>query len=61
MITIKAQPSTSTGLPASRQYSVADAVNIILSDSPPVNQFTADSDCGEKNRPGLESLGTGLL
>ena len=35
MIAIKAQPSTSSGLPASRQYFLAVTVNIILNDSPP--------------------------
>ena len=34
MIAIKAQPSTSSGLPASRQYSLADALNMMLNDSP---------------------------
>ena len=48
MIAKKAQPSTFSGLPASRQYSLADTVNIILNDSPPENQFTANSDSGEE-------------
>ena len=48
MIVIKAQPSTSSGLPTSLQYSLADAVNKIWNDSPPENQFTANSDSGEE-------------
>ena len=47
-IVIKAQPSTSSELPASRQYSSADAVNMILNDSPPENQFAADNETGEE-------------
>ena len=47
-IAVKAQPGTSWGLPASRQYSLAVAANIILNDSPPENQFTTDSDSGEE-------------
>ena len=48
MIAIKAQPSTSSGLSTSHQYSSADAVNIILNVSPPETQFAADSDSGEE-------------
>ena len=43
-----AQPSTSSRLPASRQYSLTDAVNIILNDSSPENRLAADSDFGEE-------------
>ena len=43
-----AQPSTSSGLPASRQYSLTDAVNIILNDSSPENRLAADSDFGKE-------------
>ena len=49
-IAINAQPSTSSELPASRHYSLADAVSIVLNDSPPGKQFTADSDSGEEIR-----------
>ena len=57
MIAIKAQPSTSSGLPASRQYSSADAVNMILNDSPPKNQFTVSkhSDSSEEIDTRVES------
>ena len=41
-IVIEVPPSTSSGLPASRQYFLADAVNIILNESPLENQFAAD-------------------
>ena len=43
-IAIKAQPSIYSGHPASRQYSLADTVHIILNESPPENQVTANSD-----------------
>ena len=54
-IAVTVQPSTSSELPASRQYSLADAVSVILSDSPPENQFTADSDSGEEIDTRVES------
>ena len=47
-IAIEFQSSTSSGLPASDQYFSADIINIILNDTPPENQFTADSDSGEE-------------
>ena len=52
-ITIKAQPSTSSGLPASLQLAVT--VIVILNDCPPENQFTADSDSGEEIDARVES------
>ena len=54
-IAIEAKPYTSSGLPASPQYSLADAVDIILNDSPPESQFTADSDSGEEINTQIES------
>ena len=45
---MEAQPSTSSGLPVSHQYSLANTVNIILNDSLLENQFPADSDSGEE-------------
>ena len=54
-IAIKAQPSTSSQPPASRQYSLTYAVSVILNDSQPVNQFTADSDSGEEIDARVES------
>ena len=51
-----AQPSTSSGLPASRQYSLTDAVNIILTYSSPENWLAADSDFGEQFDVQVESL-----
>ena len=48
MITIESQPNTSSGLPAFRQHSLADAIDIIVNDSPLGNQFAADSDSGEE-------------
>ena len=54
-IAINAQPSTFSGLPASRQYSLADVFNLILNDSPPENQFTADCDSGEEIDARVES------
>ena len=50
------QPSTSSGLPASRHYSLTDAVNIILNDSSVKNQLAADSDFGEEFDAWVESL-----
>ena len=44
-----AQPSTSSGLSAYRQYSLTDAVNIILNDGSPENRLAADSDFGESS------------
>ena len=41
MIAMVAQPSTSSGLPASSHYSLTDAVNIILNDSSPKNWLAA--------------------
>ena len=52
---MESQPSNSSGLPASCQYSLAGAVNIILNDSPLENQFAADSDSHEKFDAGVES------
>ena len=43
-----AQPGTSSGLPASRQYSLTDAVNIILNESSPENWLAADTEFGEE-------------
>ena len=48
MIARKAQPRTSSGLPASHHCSLADAVNVILNGSLPENQFTANSDSGKE-------------
>ena len=50
-----ALPSTSSALPASRQYSLTDAVNIILNDSSPKNRLAADSDFGEEFDARVES------
>ena len=55
MIAKVAQPSISSGLPASRQHSLTGAVNIILNDSSPINRLAADSDFGEKYDAQVES------
>ena len=53
-IAIKAEPSTPSGLSASRPYSLAVAVNIMLNDSPPENQCPADSDSGGEINASVE-------
>ena len=54
-IAIRAQPSTPSELPASRQYSLADAFSMILNDSAPENLYSADSDSGEEIDTQVES------
>ena len=45
---MKAQSSTFSGLSASRQQHLTVAVNILLNDGPPENQFSAYSDSGDE-------------